>query len=47
MKKKKKIIISQQEPVIFRVAIILNMNVTLIEIKHYLLKNILIKLDHI
>ena len=32
---------------IFGVTNILNMNVTVIEIKHYQLQNILIKLDHI
>ena len=31
----------------FGVAIILNMKVTVIEIKHYQLNNILIKLDYI
>ena len=31
----------------FGVTVILNMKVTVIEIKHYQLKNILIKLDHI
>ena len=33
--------------VIFGVRIILNTKVTMIEIKHYQLKNILIKLEHI
>ena len=47
MKKKKKIIINQQELVIFAVTIILNMKVMVMEIKHYQLKNILIKLDYI
>ena len=42
-----KIIINQWEYVIFRETILLNMKVTMIEIKHYQLKNILIKLDHI
>ena len=40
-----KIIINQQVQGIFRVIIILNMKVTVIEIKHYQLKNILTKLD--
>ena len=47
MKKKKKIIINQQELVIFGVTIILNMKVMVMEIKHYQLKNILTKLDYI
>ena len=47
MKKKKKIIINQQELVIFGVTIILNMKVMVMEIKHYHLKNILTKLDYI
>ena len=44
MKKKKKII---NQKVIFQVTIILNTKVTVIEIKRYQLKDILIKLDHI
>ena len=40
-----KIIINQQEQGIFRVIIVLNMKVTVTEIKHYQLKNILTKLD--
>ena len=47
MKKKKKIIINQQELVIFGVTIILNMKVMVMEIKHYQLKNILTKLHYI
>ena len=42
-----KIIINQYEQENFRVTIILNMKVIMIKIKHYQLKNILIKLDHI
>ena len=45
--KMKKIIISQQELVFFGVKSLLNIKVTLTEIKHYQLKNILINLDHI
>ena len=33
--------------VIFRVTVIMNMKVTTIETKHYQLKNIFIKLDHV
>ena len=45
---KKKIIVNQEEQIIFGVAIfILNMKVMVTEIKHYQLKNILIKLDQI
>ena len=43
---KKKIIINQEEQVIFGATIILNMKVTVIEIKHCQLRNILIKLHH-
>ena len=39
---KKKIIINHKE-IIFEVTIVLNMEVTVIEIKHYQLKNILVK----
>ena len=46
MKNKKKIIVNQQEYVIFGVTIILNAKVMTIEIKHFQFKNILIKLDH-
>ena len=38
---KKKIIIKQYEYAIFGVTIILNMKATMIEIKHYQLKNII------
>ena len=41
----KKIIINQQEQVIFGIIIALNMEVTVIETKHDQLKNILIKLE--
>ena len=41
---KKKIITSKKEKVIFGVTTILNMKVTVIETKHYQLKNILIKI---
>ena len=47
---KNKIIINQPVRVsifFFRVTTILNMKVTVKEIKHYQLKNVLIKLDHI
>ena len=45
--KKNKIHLNQLKLVIFTVIIILNMKVTVIEIKHYQLKNVLIKLDHV
>ena len=41
------VISSQQKLVSFGVTIILNIKIMVIEIKHYQLKNILIKLDHI
>ena len=44
--KNKKIAINQYKKVIFGVIIITNLKVTVIEIKHYQLKSILIKLDH-
>ena len=44
---KSKIIINKYWKIIFRLTIILNMKVMEIEIKHYQLKDILIKLDHI
>ena len=40
----KKIITNQQEYVIFGTAIILNMNVIVIGVKHYKFKNILFKI---
>ena len=43
---KKKIITNQQEWVIFGAIILLNMKVMVIAIKHYQLKNNLIKLDY-
>ena len=46
MKKKMKIIINQRR-LFLGVTNILNANLTVIEITHYQLKNILIKLDHI
>ena len=45
--KKKRIVINQSEQVIFGVTIISNTEVTVIKIKHYQLKNILIKLFRI
>ena len=45
MKKKKKII--KEEYKLFRITVILNIKVTVIEIKHYQLKNNLMKLYHI
>ena len=43
----KKIIINQEERIIFEVTIVLNTKVTVIEIKHYYLKTILVKLVYI
>ena len=43
---KKKIITNQQEQITFGVAIIFTLKVTVIDIKNYHLKDILIKLDH-
>ena len=46
LNREKKIIKNQWEWVIFGAESILNMETMEIEIKHYLLKNILIKSDH-
>ena len=43
---KKKIITNQQEQITFGVAITLTLKITVIDIKNYQLKDILIKLDH-
>ena len=45
--KKAKIVTNQEEQLFFGVTIILNMKVTMIEIKHHQSKNILVKLYHI
>ena len=43
---RKNILTNQQEQVVLRATTILHMKVTEIEVKHYQLNNIFIKLDH-